>query len=216
MSSLFSSPDTPQQPKFVPVDIAGTTALATKADQDAYGRNDADFAQRFPQLVKARQTSLDDSINQLGGGIGKQSTGALVAAGLAPEAASMSTGNEFQTSKNEGRGVLDKESRDRNYFESELGQEGQQRVFGPSGGNILQEALANTGNLNAANNSAYLTGVNAYNSSVQQGAQNTAGYASLLASAIKSYYSTPSATSSFYTDPTNNPYAPTPDYGRTG
>lgn len=213
--SVFGSSDTPSQPKFIPVDIAGTSALATKADQDAYARSDADFKSRFPQLFNARQFSLDDSIKQLGGNIGDKSTGALVAAGLSPEAASMSTGNEFSTSKNEGKGVLEKESRDRNYFESELGTEGTLRAFGPSGGNILQEALANSGNLNAANNSAFLTGVNAYNSSVAQSANNTSGYASLLAGAIKSYYAAqPSVTSSFYTDPTNNPYAPTPDYGR--
>jgi hypothetical protein len=208
VSGLFGGGSTPAAPKFVPVDVASTTALSTAADQSSYALSDADFAKRFPQLVAGRQASLNDSISQLGGSIGDQSTGALQAAGLAPEAASMSTGNEFQTSRNEGQNVLAKESRDRNYFENELSTEGQLRSFGPSGGNLIQEAVANSGNLNAANSANYLTGVNAYDASLAQSGQNLGGYASLLSSAIKQYNTQPTPAVSTYTDPFSDPYTP--------
>lgn len=163
---------------FVPINISRTAALAKAADEAGFNISDADFARRFPQLVKGREFNVADASNQLSGGTSKQLTDAMGKAGLSADLGS----TEFEKAQALGRPILSIEQRDRNYFSKLLAQN-PQRNAGLSGGDVTKLVVANTGAQNAYNSQIFGNQVNKYNASVAQGIQNqyaaTSGLASL-------------------------------------
>jgi hypothetical protein len=208
----------PKKPTFKPVDIDKTAALAKDYDVSAYERSDADFAARHPELVSARNKTIGDATNQLGGDIGDMTRSALLTSGLRPEASSMNGGNEFKTSRNAGMPILAKEKRDRTYFERLLGENPMRSTF--SGADAVRIALGNTGNVNALNSALYTSRVDQYTHDQAQAGQNTLAMANLFSGAAANfakYYNQPQP-GSVYIDPYNSVYS-TPPYGyyvRTG
>jgi hypothetical protein len=189
-------------PTFTPVDINSTAKLATQYDTAAYARSDADFAQRHPELVSARNSTIADASKQLTGNIGDIATGALATAGLTPEAAGMNTGNEFTSSRSSGDPITAKEGRDRNYFETLLAANPARSSF--SGADAVRIALGNTGNQNALNSALFTSNIQDYNTQQAQAGQNIGAYANILGGAATNFAklsSAPKTAGSPYLDP---------------
>lgn len=201
--SLFGGGGVPDAPKQKKLNAGKLEDKAVKYDTEAYARADADLLKRFPSLVNARDWSIADSGQQLGGDIGSTTRGALESAGLGDEASRMSTGSEFKTALNMGEGILSKEQRDRNYFERVLA-ENPARKFGLSGADAVRIAMANTGNTNAINAAGYGTAVNASNAATLQGAQNFGALSNIITGAITNF--SRSRSTSPYIDPYNSVY----------
>lgn len=198
--------DAKKPPKFIPVDIDKTAALAKDYDVAAYDRSDADFAARHPELVSARKSTITDAGKQLGGDIGDQTRSALMSSGLGGEATAMNGGNTFKTAKNLGVPILAKEKRDRNYFERLLAENPQRSTF--SGADAVRIALGNTGNQNAMNSTLFQSRVDQYARDQAQAGQNIGAYANLFSGAAANfakYYNQP-APGSVYIDPYNSVY----------
>lgn len=164
----------PKPPKLKKADIPALQAEAASVAKRGYQLSDQDLASRVGPLIGARNVSITDSINQLKGGLPSQATGALATAGLVPESKSITAGgNEFSTARNLGEGILAKEARDRNYFESEL-QANPERgdLSGISGSGFLKLMLANSGLANQVNQQVFGTQLQSYNTAVAQQGQN--------------------------------------------
>lgn len=213
MSGIFggggsSGGKAPKAPALIQTNIPQTAQQALAADVASYGRSDADYAQRFPQLVAGRDYNVNNATTNLNGQTDPSITNALATAGFG--GVNMG-GTVFQQSRAMGQPILAKEQRDRNYFETLL-QDNPQRAFGLSGGDVANIALANVGASNSYNQGVYGTRIAAQNANILQNAQNSAalyGAIGALGSAgIKAYgasqnYNSPTLTSSYYQP---NPY----------
>lgn len=196
----------PQAPKFKPIDAGVVSAKAKATDIQGYQMSDADYAKRFPQLVKGRQSNIDSAIANVSGGPDKQTSAALASAGLSRNLGS----NEFQKGRSLGQPILQLEQRDQNYFSRMLG-DNPQRTAGLSGKNIGEIAASNATGQNAYAQGIYGSNINAYNQQIAQNAQTTSAgigaFGSLLAGGIKSF-NQPPANSGGFLSPTSygNPY----------
>lgn len=189
-------------PKLKQISIPAAQDLALSQDISSFAASDADWAKRFPELVKGRNFMIADANAQSKGGISSAATGALKTAGLGD--LKFAGKNEFQTARNLGQPILAKEQRDRN-FASNLLLQNPQRQFGLSGKDVTNIALANTGDTNAIASAVAQTQANAYSSSVAQTAQDFSGITSILGGLSNNYarYGNVFGGSNIYTNPEN-------------
>jgi hypothetical protein len=160
----------PKAAPLVTTNIPQTEQQALAADVASYNRSDADYAQRFPDLVAGRNYNVANAVSNLGGQTDPTITNALKTAGFG---GTNMGGTVFQQARAMGQPILAKEQRDRNYFETLLS-DNPQRAFGLSGGDVANIALANVGAQNAYNQGTYGTRVGAANAQLLQNAQNSA------------------------------------------
>ena len=157
----------PAVPYFKPIDINATIAQALNYDTEGFNFSDQDFASRFPGLVSARNQQVQDAYSQLTGPLdptveNQFATNALGAGigtvgGGDPLSALGMTQGSFGSNvatATLGNELLDKQSKDRSYFETLIGNN-PQRAFGISGSDVANLGIANTGGLNASNQQQY-------------------------------------------------------------
>lgn len=130
--------------KLTPLNINKLEQTGIQADELGYNLSDADFAKRFPELVKARDYNIDSSKTNMAGGRDPFIYDALNKAGLGD--IDFGTG-EHTIERNMGVKINSKENRDRTYFQRLL-QDNPQRAFGLNSKDVARVALANTGGIN--------------------------------------------------------------------
>jgi hypothetical protein len=176
------SPSAPRQPKLNPINIPDVVAQAINYDTQGYIASDADFAARFPGLVQARDTTIEDAYKQLTGpldptvqnvfekqGLAK-SLGAFGGGNPAPSVGQVGSASGNTVAASIANSVMQKQDYDRSYFQSLLSSN-PERAFGLSGSDVANLAIANTGTLNANNTIAYNNQINSANASAAAGVQ---------------------------------------------
>jgi hypothetical protein len=197
----------PKAPAFKPIDAKVVGDAAKAQDIQGYQMSDADYAKRFPQLVKGRQANIDSAIQNVSGGADKQTASALGSAGLSRNLGS----TEFQKGRSLGQPILQLEQRDQGYFSRMLG-ENPQRTAGLSGKNIGEIAASNATGQNAYAQGIYGSNVNMYNQQIAQAAQNTSAgigaFGSLFGAGIKAFGSPPPNSGGFLSPYSYGPTTP--------
>lgn len=127
-------------PPLVQLDPQALQAMALEADRAGFTRSDTDYARRFPNLVNARNYTINNAVSNLNGATDPMVAGALKTTGLA----GVNLGNEYQKARNLGQPIASAENRDRNYFQRLLS-ENPARTFGLSGGDQARIAAVNAG-----------------------------------------------------------------------
>lgn len=130
--------------KLTPLNINRLEQAGIQADELGYNESDADFARRFPELVKARDYNINSSQTNMAGGRDPFIYDALSKAGLGD--IDFGTG-EHTIERNMGVKINSKENRDRTYFQRLL-QDNPQRAFGLNSKDVARVALANTSGIN--------------------------------------------------------------------
>lgn len=184
-------------PKVSPVDIAGTLQTGIAADQFGYNFSDLDFNKRFPGLVATRDDDIKKAYGELTGPLDpvvqndfvtsglEKSMGAFGAGAEAPDVTSKGSVGRNTIGTSVGQDTSSYQDSARSYIETLLG-ENQPRAFGLSGGDVLNLAVLNQGNLAQANQQAagFASAVGASNAQANQAKTNaTIGAGSALASA---------------------------------
>lgn len=205
MSVFAGGGSQPKAPKLQKVNVPQVGAQALAADKASYAASDADFANRFPQLVTGRQYNIGNAVSNLNGATDPKISSELQRAGLG----SPNLGNtEFAQARSLGQPILAKEQRDRNYFQTLLSNN-PQRAFGLSGGDVTNIALANLGAQNAYNQNTFGTRINAANQQIAQNAQlygAIAGAVGSIGSAGIRAYNQPSVSDPYLSYGQYSPY----------
>jgi hypothetical protein len=169
---------TPTPPKVFPVDLNATENAATQADITGYSLSDADFASRFPGLVQTRDTALNQAYNELTGPLdptvqntfqSRELGNSLSAFGGGSEKANVT--GKGSIGKNSmaagfGRDVMSYQDYARNNLENAINAN-PERAIGLSGSGATNLAIANTTNLNQANQLAYAASIAQQNANIQ-------------------------------------------------
>lgn len=160
-----SSGSAPTPPEIFPVDALATEQAGINADTYGYNQSDTDFAARFPGLVAGRTGDINQAYKELTGPIAPEVSNQFVESGLAKAFGAFGGGSESAnvtspgsigrktvaaSVANDTQGYQDSA---RSYFEQLLGQN-PPRAFGLSGGDMLNMAILNEGNLSNANTQA--------------------------------------------------------------
>lgn len=172
----------PAPPTFVPINIPSAIQTGIDFDTQAYGLSDQEFSDRFgTNLVPGRQFSVEDAVRGIEGQESPVLTNALSGAGFGD----INFGKtKAQQSKNLGReDILSMDKRGREYFQQTLGLN-PRRGIGPSGKNVADMAMANTGGRNNFNVANYSSSINNYNQQVARQIQNQQAYTSAANSAL--------------------------------
>jgi hypothetical protein len=212
--SMGGSASAPRPPRLKTIDVGSAADLVKQYNTAAFDSSDAAYANPgnapgVPQtgpLVTARNFAIGDLLTQSSGALSSQTGGALATAGLGTEGSKIAGPTELATSRNLGQPLLAKEMRDRNFAQSFLAQN-PERSIGLTGNQALDILVANTGNINAYNQSIYSTQQAAANQGVLQEGQNALGAANLfggLTSILSNYLNKPTP----YTDPFNSIWGP--------
>lgn len=192
----------PPPPKVYPVDIKNTLETGIKADQFGYNFSDLDFNKRFPGLVATRDEDIKRAYGALTGPLDPVVQNDFVTSGLeksmsafgggqeAPDVTSTGSIGRNTIGTSVGQDVSSYQDSARSYIETLLG-ENQPRAFGLSGGDVLNLAILNQGNLANANQQAagYASAIGAANAQASQSRTSTAiGVGtSILSAAITAY-----------------------------
>lgn len=195
----------PPPPKVSPVNIASTLQTGIKADQFGYKFSDLDFNKRFPGLVATRDEDITKAYSELTGPLDpvvqndfvtsglEKSMGAFGGGAEAPDVTSKGSVGRNTIGTSVGQDTSSYEDSARSYIETLLG-ENQPRAFGLSGGDILNLAVLNQGNLAQANQQAagFASSVGAAQAQASQAKQNAAigAGASITAATIGALAST--------------------------
>jgi len=188
----------PQPPKISPVDILGTYQAGLAADQYGYDLSDADFAKRFPGLVAAREVDMKKAYEEMTGPLAPEVQNSFVSSGLAKSLSAFGGGSEAPNVT--GAGSIGKntvgasvandtqsyQDAARDYFES-LQAQNQPRAFGLSGGDLLNLAILNQGNVANAEQQArgFASSVGAANAQAEQAkSASTVGAGAAIGSAV--------------------------------
>lgn len=182
--------------------------MAVQADQLGYNLSDEDWAKRFPWLAKGRDYAVESARSNLAGERDPFLTNTLKQAGLGD--VDFGTG-EFKQARNMGQPILQKEQRDRAYFQR-LMADNPQRAFGLNAGDIARIAMANTNGVNM-NALGLATGranqaISNINSQAQDNAAMISAFSKIGSTAIGAF-----ANKTNYTSPTLQPgYYNAPGY----
>lgn len=191
------TPSAPPPPKVFPVDILATENAALAADKFGYNLSDADFAKRFPGLVASRNADMQAAYKEMTGPLAAPVQNQFVTTGL--EQAQSAFGGGSEAPNITGKGSIGRntvgasvgqqtqtyQDTARNYMDTLLSQN-PQRAFGLSGGDLLNLAILNQGNLAQANQEAagYASQVGAANAAANASQRNAIiGAGSSLAAA---------------------------------
>lgn len=171
----------PKQPKFNPINIPDTIAQALSFDTQGFDASDADFASRFPGLVKARESSIADAYRQLTGPLDPTVQGAFARQGIARAIGAFGggsagagidpngiTGNTVSAAI--ANQVQNKQDLDKQNILNLFAQN-PERQFGLTGGDVANLSIANTGSLNQNNAIGYQNQVAGANASYAQNIQ---------------------------------------------
>ena len=193
---------TPPPPKVSPVNILGTELAAINADTYGYKLSDEDFAKRFPGLVATRDADIKKAYQQLTGpldpalerdftsrGLG-QAMSAFGGGSENPDVTSMGSAGRNTVAASVANQTQGYQDTARNYIE-QLTAQNPQRAFGLTGGDLVNMAILNQGNLANANQQAagFSSALGAANAQASAQTRNTAiGVgASILSAAITAY-----------------------------
>lgn len=186
----FSSDPEPVAPApFYPIDIQGTARQARTADQEAYARSDADFASRFPGLVRGESLNLDQTYKNLTGPLDPTIQSSFVDKGVAKSLSAFGGGTpgvglgdigsagRNTTAASFANSVLEKQDYDRGAFNNALASN-PQRAIGPSGEDAVSWLIKNTGDQNQINQTNYAGNVQQENAQQAASDANTQGWVS--------------------------------------
>lgn len=177
----------PPPPKVYPVDIENTLKTGIAADQYGYNFSDLDFAKRFPGLVATRGEDLKTAYKELTGPLDPVVQNEFVTSGLEKSMSAFGAGAETPDVVSKGgigrntigtsvaQDATNYQDAARSYIET-LQAENQPRAFGLSGGDLLNLAILNQGNLAQANQQAagYASAVGAANAQASAAQKNAA------------------------------------------
>lgn len=181
----------PRMDKFEKANVGRLSQQAIDADRNAYSLSDADFEQRFPEVLEAQRlfrSRLLDDFNQ--SSVPSQALhDELMRSGIANAASAFGgtlapgSAGEASVARHLGLSVLDLQDRNRNNQNQSLAMSSQlfqPRTFGFGGQGALQLELANLEGQNAWNQANYAAQVagGQYNSGIAAQNQNAKTQAS--------------------------------------
>lgn len=173
----------PSPAKVYPIDINATENSALTADIFGYGLSDKDFASRFPGLVQTRDADIQQSYKNLNSPLDSTVQNSFVTKGLGQSLSAFGGGGEGATgvegigrntvASSVAKDTLGYQDNARAYNEN-LYALNPERGLGLSGEDASNLAIANTGNLSAANQQAYAAKVAQQNANIAAANQKRA------------------------------------------
>lgn len=160
-------------PKFTPLNINDADDLIRKTNAQFFTASDADWARRFPDLVKGRDYSIDQAGKEMQGKLAPQVNQGLASAGLGNS--KIEGDNVFQTARNLNQPILSAEQRSTTHFRDLLAANPERWTAGLSGPQAAGIAELNTNSQAQFDQSIFSTRLNQFNAGVAQQGQNLSG-----------------------------------------